>query len=159
VGVVGADLLAARTLLGLTRKHVAGRLLLSSGTLARIEGGDESIRPYNLTGYAELMRTLEVTFAGPGLVQHPRFGRAPTRAAVGLLSGQRLRDGRFGVKHTPVMLGQLAIMLPSHIRRIEKLPSGLEGADPVLTYRLFNTIERLGYRFARPPAKDFRAPR
>jgi transcriptional regulator with XRE-family HTH domain len=161
---LGAEILGGKKVWFVREKHSdlrAGRLLvrLTCGELARLCQMPETMisdAERNLGGeitQGTIQRVLEaagVEFGRPGIVRHIDGRIAPTKRAVGVMRGDRLRRGMNA-------LGMSRLELASRARLADGTIAKLQGEGRVKlsasVYAVVGALQLAGYRFL-PDGKD-----
>jgi transcriptional regulator with XRE-family HTH domain len=118
------DLRAARLLLNLTVKAIGEASELTHVTILNLESG-EATHPDTFYRVADVLQNRGIRFGAlrelPGLVEDERGRRAPTRAAVGVLSGARLGRARNGLNMGEMALASLSRCSTDVVRKAERM--------------------------------------
>jgi transcriptional regulator with XRE-family HTH domain len=147
-----SDLRAGRLLLGATQVDLAKGAGVSPLTIVSLEAG-RSMRPSTVQAVTRLLIGNGVEFRIPGSV-YLGDRRAPTREAVGVLTGARMRAGRFGVRRKVSRVAMDTGVLPYTINKMEALADCDHGVRPDQLYLVFLYLEREGWFFGTAEKHD-----
>lgn len=148
-----ADLNTARMMLGLTYPEFSNRLRRPPEVIRNAIGAGR-YRRASAEVLADVTRYFEgagVIFAGPDIVKHRDRRLAPTRKAVGVMKGRRLRRARNALGYFPEevasaahTLGHKIISVETVVRfeKMDRLPLNI----PV--FLIVGALQKMGYKFA-----------
>jgi transcriptional regulator with XRE-family HTH domain len=142
------DLQAGRMLATLTCGELARLCQLPETTIVNSEGSRASD-----SAKATIRRVLEasgVEFVSPGIVRHLDGRIAPTKKAVGVMRGERLRRGMNALGMTRLELASRARLGDGTIARLQGQGRLIPSAS---VYAVVGALQLAGYRFL-PDGKD-----
>lgn len=141
------DARIARLLVGRSADELARLAMVSAESVRRFEAG-EGCHIGTRTAILEALARDGARFEGRADVRHVDGRQGPTRAAVGVMRGERLVRARRRLGLATMEVAHRAHLTSGTLRRIELNPHDLTQAPTAGFVRLVGVLQLAGYLFA-----------